>query len=102
MDDPFWQIVIGTGIGGLLLALWSIYRSYLRESKEHNESQRMAKVAIVLSIFGLFSIGLGSILGILIGFTSMKGKKFKALSKIAVVIGLITLFPWILVAIFGS
>lgn len=99
--DHFWQVVIGTGIGGLLLTLWSIYRSYLRESKEHNESQRMAKVAIVLSILGLFSIGLGSVLGILLGFISMRGKNFKALSKIAIVLGLITLVPWILVLIFG-
>ncbi len=37
MDDTFWQVVIGSGIAGVILSIYSLYKSYLQESKENNE-----------------------------------------------------------------
>lgn len=101
MNDPFWQVVIATGIGGLLLTLFGVYRSYIKESKAHNEKQGLAKASIIIGLLGLLTFGLGSIIGILLALFSMKGKKYRALSKIGVTVSVLTLTPWILVLVFG-
>lgn len=100
--DTTWQVIIGSGIAGLLVTLFSIYRSYLKESKVHNEKQGLAKASIILGLSGIVLIGLGSVAGIILGLISMKGKKYRALSKIGVVLSILTLIPWILVLIFGT
>lgn len=99
--DPAWQVIIGSGVAGLLLTIFGIYRSYLRESKEHNEKQGMAKASIIFGLSGLILIGVGSLIGILLGFVSMRGKKYRALSKLGIFISILTLIPWVLVLIFG-
>ena len=100
--DTVWQITIGFSIGAVLLSLFGLYKSYLKESKEHNEKQGMAKAAIIIGLSGIIFVFLGSIIGIILGLISMRGKKYKALSKIAIMISILTALPWLLVVIFGQ
>ena len=100
--DAFWQIVIGSGISGVIISIYSLYKSYLKESKENNESQRMAKVSIVAGISGIILVFAGSVLGIILGIISMRGKKYKALSKIGIAVSILTMLPWLLVIILGQ
>ncbi len=100
--DTFWQIVIGSGIGGVLLSIYGLYKQYSNESKEHNESQTMAKWSIFLGISGIIIAFLGSALGIILALISMKGKKYKALSKIGFAVSILTLLPWLLVVVLGE
>jgi Na+/proline symporter len=99
--DTFWQVVIGSGIGGLIFTIYGLYKSYLQESKEHNESQRLAKLSIIFGLSGLILVFVGSIIGLILGFVGMKGKKHKALFKIGIVISILTMLPWILVILLG-
>lgn len=100
--DTAWQIIIGLGIASTLISIFQLYRSYLRESKESGESQRMAKWSIFFGLSGIFLIGLGSFIGIILGLISMRGKKHKALSKIGVAVSVLTLLPWFLVVLLGA
>ena len=100
--DAFWQVVIGSGIGGVLVSLYLMYKSYTKESKEHNEKQSMAKASILFGLSGLFLVFAGSIVGIVLGFISMRGKKYKALSKIGIIVSILTALPWILVVLLGA
>lgn len=99
--DVFWQIVIGSGIGGALLSIYSLYKMYIKESKEHNESQKLAKASIVFGLLGLILAFLGSLVGIVLGVISMRGKKYKALSKIGIAVSILTMLPWLLVVVLG-
>ena len=74
--DTFWQVVIGSGIGGVLLSLYNFYKSYLAESKNHNEKQTMAKASIIFGLSGIIFVFVGSIIGIILALISMKGKKY--------------------------
>jgi len=98
--DPFWQVIIGSAIGGLLLEIYLLYKSYARKSVASNESQRMAKASIIFGLSGIILIFIGSIIGIILGLLSMRGKKHKGLSIIGIIISVLTLTPWILMLIF--
>lgn len=99
--DASWKVIIGISAAGAILSIFRLYKSYLKESKDSGESQRLAKWSVFFGISGIILVGLGSFLAILLGFISMKGKKHKALSKIGIVLGILTLLPWIAVIIFG-
>ena len=100
--DASWQVLIGTGIASGIIAIIALYRTYLRESKAIGESQKLAKWSIIISLSGIILIGIGSIIGIILGIVSMKGKKLRALSWIGIILGAITLLPWLAVMIFGQ
>ena len=100
--DLFWQIVIGSGIGGALLSIYSLYKMYLTESKENNENQKMAKASIIFGLLGFILVFVGSVIGIILGFLSMRGKKYKALSKIGIAVSILTMLPWLLIVLFGQ
>lgn len=99
--DVFWQIVIGSGIGGVLFSIYSLYKMYVEESKEHNENQKMAKASIIFGLLGFILVFVGSIIGIILGVLSLRGKKYKALSKIGIVVSILTALPWLLVVFLG-
>lgn len=100
--DLFWQVVIGSGIGGALLSIYSLYKMYLTESKEHNENQKMAKASIIFGLLGFILVFVGSIIGIILGIISMRGKKYKALSKIGIAVSILTMLPWLFIVLFGQ
>jgi len=100
--DTFWQIVIGSGIGGALLSIYNLYKMYLKESKVNNENQKMAKASIIFGLLGFIFVFVGSTIGIVLGLLSMRGKKYKALSKIGIAVSILTALPWLLVVIFGQ
>jgi uncharacterized membrane protein (Fun14 family) len=81
--------------------LYGFYKDYVTTSKEHNESQTMAKLSIVFGLSGLILIGLGSIVGLILGFKSKKGKKHKTLSYIGIFLSILTILPWIAVLVWG-
>jgi len=100
--DPFWQVIIGSGIGGLLLEIYLLYKSYIKESAASNESQKLAKASIIFGLSGIILIFIGSIVGIILGLISMSGKKHKGLSIIGIIISFLTLLPWLMVLILGQ
>lgn len=100
--DTFWQIAIGSGIGGALISIYSLYKAYLKESKENNETQRLAKISIIAGLSGIILVFIGSIAGIILGIISMKGKKYKVLSKIGIMVSVLTMLPWLLVVVLGE
>ncbi len=99
--DTFWSLVIGSGIGGALLSIYQLYRSYLRESKENNEKQGLAKASIIIGLSGIILVFAGSLIGIVLGIVSMRGKKYRALSKIGIAVSILTALPWLLVVVWG-
>lgn len=101
MEDTFWQVIIGSGIGGALLSLFALYKQYVQESKEHNESQTLAKWSIIVGLSGIILAFIGSIIGIIMAIISMNGKKYKALAKIGLTVSILTLLPWLLVVVLG-
>jgi len=98
--DSFWQVIIGSAIGGLLLEIYILYKSYAKKSKDSNESQKLAKASIIFGLSGIILIFIGSIIGLILGLISMRGKKHKGLSIIGIIISVLTLTPWILMLIF--
>ncbi len=100
--DTFWSIVIGSGIGGALISIYRLYRFYLQESKENNEKQGLAKASILVGLSGIILVFMGSIVGITLGIISMRGKKYRALSKIGIAVSILTALPWLLVVILGQ
>ena len=94
-----YQIILGTLIGGLIIALFRFINSYRKESKNKGESPRLAIVALILGL--LIIIPFASVLGLILALISLSIKKYKLLSKIALIVNLITLLPWIAVLIFG-
>ena len=79
-----------------------MYKSYVKQSKENNEKQRLAQASVIAGLSGIILIFIGSITGIVLGVISMKGKKYKALSKIGIMISILTMLPWILVVLLGQ
>jgi hypothetical protein len=100
--EATWQVIIGVGIASLLISIFQLYRSYLKISKDDGESQKLAKWSIFFGISGIILVGLGSLLAIVFGLISMKGKKHKSLSKIGIILGILTFLPWLLVLINGQ
>ena len=98
--DPTWQVFIGSAIGGLLITIYGIYKSFSEDSKRDNESQTMAKWSIFFGLSGIILVGIGSIVGLILGLRSMKNKKHKALSNIGIILSILTMLPWIAVLIF--
>ena len=100
--DPFWQVAIGSGIGVAIYSVYQLYKQYLKESTANNENQTLAKWSVILGLSGIVLIFAGSIIGLILGVISMRGKKFTALSKIGIICSVLTLIPWLLVLIFGQ
>jgi hypothetical protein len=100
--DTFWQVVIGVGIGTLLLNLFYLYKSYIKESKEHNESQTLAKWSIISGLSGIILIFIGSTIGILLAILSIRRNNYNTLAKIGLLISILTALPWLAVLIFGK
>lgn len=100
--DTVWQIIIGFCIGGALVSIYSLYKSHLKESRENYEKQGLAKASIIAGLSGLIFIFAGSIVGIVLGMISMKGKKYRALSKIGIAVSILTMLPWLLVLMLGA
>ena len=100
--EASWQVFIGIGIASVLISIFRLYKAYIRESKESGESQKLAKWSIIFGLSGIVLVGLGSFLAILLGAISMRGKKHKALSKIGIMLGILTLLPWLMVFIGGQ
>ncbi len=61
----------------------------------------MAKASILIGLSGIILAFVGSVIGIILGLISMRGKKHKALSKIGVMVSILTLLPWLLVVTLG-
>lgn len=99
--DTSWQIIIGIAIASALISIFQLYRSYLRQSKESGESQKLAIWSIIFGLSSLILVGVGSLIGIILGLISMKGKTHKALSKIGIILSILTFLPWLLVIISG-
>ena len=99
--ESYWQILIGAGLVGVVVSVYSLYRSYVNESEANNESQTMAKWAIIFGLSGIILVFIGSLIGIVLSLISMKKKKYKALSKLGLFFSILTTIPWILVIIFG-
>lgn len=100
--DTYWQIVIGTGIGGLLISIYGLYKQYVQESKAHNEKQTLATWSIIIGLSGIILAFVGSIIGIILSILSMRRKKHRALSKIGLLVSILTLVPWLLVIFLGA
>lgn len=99
--DPFWQVIIGACIGGLLLNIFMLYKQYVQESTESGESQKLASWSIIIGLSGLIFFGITSVIGIIFALISMRGKKHRALSKIGLYVSVLTMLPWIVVIILG-
>ena len=56
---------------------------------------------LIIGLTGILTFGIGSIIGILLALISMIGKKHKTLSKIGLMISILSMVPWVLVIIFG-
>ena len=100
--DLIWQVALGGAAGTLLLGLFSLYKDYVKESKEHNESQALAKWSIALGISGIILVFVGSALGILLGIISISRNKYNALAKIGIALSVLSALPWLAVVIFGA
>lgn len=100
--DAYWQIIIGTGIGGLLISIYGLYKQYVQESKEHKEKQTLATWSIIIGLSGIILAFVGSIIGIILSILSMRRKKHQALSKIGLTVSILTLLPWLLVVFLGG
>ena len=79
--DPFWGIVIGTAVGGLLLEIWRTYKFYKNE-KSPDESQALAVTSILMGL--LIVIPFLSVLGLIIGIIAYRKKKFKRFAVIGI------------------
>jgi len=93
-----YQVAIGSSIGMLVLMLIMWIKDYSKDKER--ESQHLAFISI---IFGLIIIvPFLSIAGLLLAMVSLKIKKNKKLSKIALIVNIIATLPWLAVLIFGA
>ena len=99
--DVSWQVFIGSVVASLILTLWSLFRSYVRESKLHGEKQVMSRWSVILGLLGLFVPFIGSALGLILGLISLKNK-YKGLAKVGIVLSVLTTIPWVLVLVLGA
>jgi len=100
--DPFWQVIIGTGIGEVILNLFWLLKHYVIESKESGEKQTMAIWSIVAGLAGIITLGITSLIGLILSLISMRGKKHKTLSIMGLVVSILTMLPWLAVLVFGA
>ena len=94
------QFLLGSLLVGLFISLLKFINAYRKESKLEGESQKLAVAAIIIGL--LIFIPFASAAGLLLAIISLSIKKFKSLSKIAIVVNVITLIPWLAVLIFGT
>ncbi|RLD67767.1 MAG: hypothetical protein DRI84_01500 [Bacteroidetes bacterium] len=100
--DTVWQVALGVAAATLIISLFSLYRDYEKQSKEHNESQALAKRSIFLVISGIILVFEGNALGIILGVISIFKNKYNALAKIGIALSILTALPWLAVIIFGK
>jgi len=100
--DFHYQVVIGTAIVSILITIYGFYKSYLKTSKEDNESQTMAKWSIIFGLSGIILAFVGSIIGIILALLCMRNKKHKGLSILGLSISILTILPWFLLLINGE
>ena len=100
--DPFWQVVLGSAAGGLILNIYWFYKQYVSDREASNEKQTMAIWSIVIGLTGIVTIGVTSIIGIILAILSMHGKSYRALSIIGLSVSVLTLLPWLSVIVFGA
>lgn len=100
-DIPIeYQVLIGSMIASLVITLVKLINDFRKESKQKGESQAIAITAIVIGL--LIIIPFAGVPGLLLAGLSYYLKKTKTLSKIAIIVNLISLIPWIAVLIFGT
>jgi hypothetical protein len=87
-------------IAGLVISLVKFINDFRKESKQKGETQTLAITAIVIGF--LIFIPFAGVPGLLLAVLSYYLKKMKSLSKIAIIVNLIFLTPWIAVLIFGT
>ena len=95
-----YQIIMGSFIAGLIISLFHFINNYRKESKQEGESQRLAIIAIIFGV--LIFIPFAGTIGLFLAIISLFIKKFKTLSKIAIVVNIIALLPWLAVLIFSA
>lgn len=100
--EATWQVLIGIVIASAIISIFRLYKIYVRESMKSGENQKLAKWSIFFGISGIILVGLGSLLAIILGIISMKGKKHKSLSKIGIILGILSFLPWLMVWMFGQ
>jgi hypothetical protein len=100
--DTAWQVIIGSAIGGALISVYQLYRAYIKESKEQNENQKLAKWSVIFGLSGIILVFLGSIIGLVLGIISVRKYRYKALSKIGIALSVLSAIPWLLVIMFGQ
>ncbi len=93
-----YQVFIGSAIATLLFGLIQWIKDY--SNNKDKEPQRLAFISIILGL--LIIVPFLSILGLLLAIISLVIKKNKRLSKVAVVLNILTMLPWIAVAVFGG
>ena len=81
--DPFWGVVIGTTIGGLLLEIWRTYRVYKNE-KSPDENQVLSRTSIVMGL--LFFVPFLCVIGLILGIIAYKRKNFKGFARVGILI----------------
>jgi len=79
--DPFWSVIFGTAIGGLLLEIWRTYKLYKNE-KSPDESQALAILSIFMGL--LFIIPFLCVIGLILSIISYNKKKFKGFARIGI------------------
>ena len=79
--DPFWGVIIGTALGGILLEIWRTYKLYKNE-KSPDENQTLAITSILMGL--LFIIPFLCVIGLILSIISHNKKKFKGFAKIGI------------------
>ena len=99
MEIPVeYQVLFGSSIAGLIIFIIRYIRDYLKEQK--GESQKLAVISIILGVFIIVPF-LGAI-GLLLAIISFFTRKNKSMSKIAILVNILSILPWLAVLIFGT
>lgn len=94
--DPFWGVIIGTALGGLLLEIWRTYKLYKNE-KSPDENQALAITSILMGL--LFIIPFLCVIGLILSIISYNKKEFKGFARIGIFLNSLVLFGTIGIAI---
>lgn len=88
--EPFWGVIIGTAIGGLILEIGYIIKGHTINS----ETRGYAVASIILGL--LVIIPFGSFIGLILGIASYQKTKWRKLSVVGIVICSIATLLWAL------